>query len=251
MKLVAYGDSFVMGDQDDFVHEVKRPTHSMGYDERTEYLRYNVSFPSLISKHFKISCINRAERGSGNYPQLDKLYFDLESGIINSGDLILFGITTVTRDRISLGNFKRVTSTDHGECLIDRKMINSYNTDKIGEIDLFYILSILQTLSKCYSVNIISFNIFDIPLSHLEIVPARFNFENYIGWNIKGNSLIDILNDTWGESKYHPYHTDLKIPQGYENYYTIKKHPSIDGHKKISNWFINNIDWKQYEIYKT
>ncbi len=250
MKIVAYGDSFVMGDQDDFAHEVKKPTHSMGYEERVEYLRYNVSFPSLISKHFGISCINRAERGSGNYPQLDKLYLDLESGVINKNDLVLFGITTVTRDRISLGNFERSTSASYGECLIDRKMLNSHNTNKIGEIDLFYILSILHTLSKCYSVNILCFNIFDIPLAHLETIPSQFNFENYIGWNIKGNSLIDILNDTWGETKYHPYHTYLKVPQGYENYYTIKNHPSIEGHKKISNWFINTIEWKKYEICK-
>jgi len=250
MKIVAYGDSFVMGDQDDFAHEVKRPTHTMGYEERIEYLKYNVSFPSLISKHFDIPCINRAERGSGNYPQLDKLYFDLENKIITSGDLILFGITTVLRDRISLGYFQRSSSNQYGECLIDRKILQSNNTNKIGELDLFYILSILQTLSNSYSVNILSFNIFDIPLAHLEEVPSHFNFKNYIGWNIKGNSLIDILNDTWGKTKYHPYHTDLKIPQGYEKFYTVKNHPSIEGHKKISNWFINNVDWKQYEICK-
>lgn len=247
MKIVAYGDSFVMGDQDDFAHDSKKkPLHNMGYDERVEYLRYNVSFTGLLAKHLNLISINRAERGSGNYPQLDKLYFDVENNIVEKDDVVLFGITTVTRDRISLGEFKRAVSGEYGESMIDRKLIQNHVTDKIGEIDLFYILSILDSLSKKYSFNLLVFNLFDIPLFHLPVIPDRFNFDNYLGWNIKGNSLIDIINDTWGKTNYHPYHTELLIPPGYENYYTEKKHPSVEGHKKISEWFLKNVNWSEY-----
>ena len=75
----------------------------------------------------------------------------------------------------------------------------------------------------------------------------KFNFENYIGYNLKANTLVDILNDEWGlDISKHVYHTNIKPKLGYEEFYTWNRHPSELGHKKIADWFILNTDWLTY-----
>ena len=76
IKLHAFGDSFVSGDQDDFIHDhhpSHPPTHNMEYHERDQYLKYNVSFISLVAKQLNFDFENYSDRGSGNIPQLDRL----------------------------------------------------------------------------------------------------------------------------------------------------------------------------------
>ena len=72
-----------------------------------------------------------------------------------------------------------------------------------------------------------------------------YNSDNFIGLDTNNNTLIDVLNDTWGSSSFikDVYHTEIKVPIGYEHLYTWNRHPSIEGHKKIADWFFNIIDW--------
>jgi hypothetical protein len=247
MKIYAFGDSFVVGDQDDFygdpnTSKTNPPTHGMSYNQRLEYLKYNVSFVSLIAKHLNVVLINRAERGSGNYPQIDKLKLALASGEIVSGDIVLFGITSLLRDRITLHQFEKITDGSSGPSLIDRNLINDWNIDKISKIDLFYLLAILEKLSTAYNVKIIKFNLFTNTLAGESAETKQiYKSVDSICLTEEGNTLIDILNDTWGQATSYPYHDKLIVSPGYEYLYTNIKHPSIEGHKKIATWWINNI----------
>jgi len=230
----AFGDSFVVGDQDDFIHELGYdPGHGMHYLERVEYLKYNISFVSLIAKELNIPLKNYAERGSGNFPQLDKLTASLESGSIKSSDLVLFGITSPSRDRLSFVDNDRVTSESFGPCLIDRELANFENVGKIPRLDTLYILFILEQLSKIFGVRILKFNLFDVDLN------ISYPFKDYLS----GGTLLDILNDTWGKDIKTPYHDKISIPKGYEKFYSLKKHPSETGHKKIAEWLLKNVEW--------
>ena len=53
--LHAFGDSFIVGDQDDWLH-LKDPNikykHRMHFEERLEYVKYSVSFVSILAKHY-------------------------------------------------------------------------------------------------------------------------------------------------------------------------------------------------------
>jgi hypothetical protein len=233
MILHAFGDSFVSGYQDDFIHILGYdPGHGMEFEEREEYLKYNVSFAALIAKHLGFKFKNYAERGSGNFPQLDKLTTRLRAGKIKSGNIVLFGITTPIRDRLFFAEDVKIHNEElSGPILIDRELITSQRLDKVIDSDYFYILCILEQLERIFGIKIIKFNLFGTP------PPVPYNFINYIN----EGTLIDILNDTWGQKIKNQYHTNIDVPAGYENLYTLKKHPSIEGHKKIASWFINNV----------
>ena len=87
----AFGDSFVVGDQDDFVHDHPAgvvPDHNMGYDDRLEFLKYEVSFAAIIAKNYNQQMKNYAVRGSGNLPQIDRLFNELVAGTIAPDDII-------------------------------------------------------------------------------------------------------------------------------------------------------------------
>lgn len=242
--LHAFGDSFVVGDQDDFLHDHPKgvvPTHKMGYDDRINYLKQNVSFASIIAKEYNMKYRNDAIRGSGNYPQLDKLFLRLIHGSIKPNDLVLFGITTLLRDRFILHDHEKAKSYSYGPLLIDRDTLNGDNKQHIFDMDYYYILSVLENLSKKFNVRIIKVNLFnnlvdESPNHSINL----FKFPDLLGSDVTGNTLIDILNDTWGKGISNPYHDILAVPPGYEYLYTIKKHPSIEGHKKIAKWFIDN-----------
>lgn len=242
--LHAFGDSFVVGDQDDFLHDHPKgvvPNHSMEYEERIQYLKNNVSFASIIAKHYVMKLQNHAIRGSGNFPQLDKLFLALIQGKIKSNDIVLFGLTTLLRDRFNLHEYEKAKSYNYGPLLIDRDLLHGDNKQHIFDMDYYYILSTLENLSKKFNVRIIKINLFNNLVDESPHHENKlFNFPDLIGKDIKGNTLIDILNDTWGKGISNPYHDILKVSPGYEHLYTVKKHPSVEGHKKIANWFINN-----------
>lgn len=231
-RIIAFGDSFVVGDLDDFGptdvnYNPKFPsTHNMGYEERLEHLKYNVSFVSIIAQQLNKGLLNLASRGSSNFNQIDQLIFFISSGNLKPDDMIMFGITTTYRDRFSL-------------------QPNVKNTPLHPTIlDLIYILSVLDTISKKYSVPIIKFNLFDNPLIGLaNSFNFDFCFDNYVGWDLKANTLTDIINDTWGNdiNQKYPFHTEVKVNKEYEQFWTWNRHPSIEGHKKIANWFLNNV----------
>lgn len=224
----AFGDSFVVGDQDDYIGDPNTdpnnpPTHGMNEHERTQYLKYNVSFASLISKQLNTGLKNYAVRGTGNYPQLDMLWNQLVDKNITANDIVLFGVTTGIRDRAGSLDYK-----DLSKSLSVLHLANWKNIGDIPKVDQFYILSTLTQLSLAFNVRIIKFNLFDQALN--------FKFDDYLN-----GSLIDVLNDTYGQNISHPYHDQLTVPTGYEQLYTYKKHPSIQGHQKIANWFLENI----------
>ena len=252
MKIHAFGDSFVVGDQDDFLDDENTTlaqTHGMNFGERIKFLKYNVSFVALIAKELNIELINYAERGSGNFPQLDKLWVACNNNQVNPGDTVLFGMTTTTRDRIGCSSIEKTTSKNYGEFLVDRQLINSHNHGTIGIIDQFYILSVLEKISKLFKLRIIKFNLFDNPSDYTDMNNINFaGFADFVGADVKGNTLIDIINDTWGDGIKNPYHDQLVIKQGYDQYYTSKKHPSVLGHQKIANWFIKNINFKNENV---
>lgn len=243
-RILAFGDSFVVGDQDDYGPEdcnynpADPPTHGMPYDDRVEYLKHHVSFVGLLAKEFNCPLINFAERGCGNYPQLDKLLEFIEEGKLAHGDVILFGITTSIRDRISV--FPRASD---GRYTIAAGDLMLKNKGHVERFDLFYILSVLDAISKLYNVTIIKFNLFDNAVCR-GTSNLNFNFENFLGYNFKGNTLVNILNDDWGsDTSTTMYHTSIIPKSNHEQYYTWNKHPSVLGHRKIADWFLKNVNW--------
>jgi hypothetical protein len=236
--LHAFGDSFILGDQDDFLH------HVMAYAERVEYLKNNVSFVSILAKHYGYFLKNHSERGSGNFPQLDRLWLNLTNRVIKKGDIVLFGLTTFIRDRFQLINFEHSTSdTKHGPTLIERDLVTkNIHMEKIMEIDFYYLTTSLNRLSEQFDIPIIKFNLFDNALYQTtEETKNLCKVKDFLGYDFNSNTLIDILNDTWGENNVNPHsHTDLKIKKEHESLYTNYRHPSIEGHKKIANWWITN-----------
>lgn len=236
MKFHAFGDSFVVGDLDDF------DQYKKSFSSRLEYLKYNVSFAAILAKELKVDFVNYAERGSGNFPQLDKLVLNVLNGNIKSGDYVLFGITTVFRDRTSLIEFKKVSDNSYGPCMADRETFIN-DSQSIAELDFFYIISILENLTDRFNLNLKAVNIFDNVFSFSNNNNyKKFQSSILISCESKtGNTLVDILNDTWGTNQAHPYHTRLDIPNKFKHLYTRHKHPSIQGHKKISDWFLTNV----------
>jgi hypothetical protein len=242
--LHAFGDSFVQGDQDDFLHDLQPgvvPNHNMNFLERVEYLRNNVSFASIIAKRLGYDYKNYAERGSGSYPQIDKLWNNLIDNTIIDGDIVLFGITTISRDRSSAHKFEESISSSYAERIADRTMLLTGAFKQLHEADYFYILSVLSQIETTFNIKIIKFNLFDNPLDDSKNhIHKLFNFNNFVGNGLIGNTLVDILNDTWGSNNRYPYHTALSIPDKFQHLYTVKKHPSINGHLKIAEWFLKN-----------
>jgi hypothetical protein len=246
--LHAFGDSFIVADQDDFLHfhhPKVVPTHGMEWDQRLHYLKYTVSFVAILADHYGYDLNNYAERGSGNYPQLDRLWLNLTNGTITPGDIVLFGLTTTIRDRFALTDFEKSTSDKWGPCLIDRDLLSkSADRQRILELDFYYLLTILDRLSEQFNVKIIKFNLFDNALDlATDDIKHICKVKDFVGYDVAGNTLIDILNDTWGAGVAHSFaHQEVTVLPEHEHLYTVNRHPSIEGHKKIAKWWIlNNI----------
>ena len=248
-RILAFGDSFVLGDQDDFGpqdfnYNPNIPiTHNMEYGERVTFLKNNVSFASLIAKNFNYDYLNFAMRGLGNFVQLDLLIKFIKDGNLKPDDIILFGLTSNGRDRLSLlMNHHKSKKTDSLPSIISHEITHDW--ELVEQYDCFYVLSILNNISNKYKIPIIKFNLFSNTLYNVTGI-LDYSSDNYIGLGLPNNTLIDILNDTWGQpnDKKHAYHTELTIAEGYEHLYTWNKHPSIEGHKKIADWMLNDINW--------
>jgi hypothetical protein len=230
MKLHTFGDSFVAGDQDD--------------DSDIEHLKYNVSFVSHIAQSLGLELKNYAEKGSGNFPQIDKLWQNLNNGNISSDDIVLFGLTSAARDRsfmLHLTNYLPIS-----ERVVHRSLLSGPPNDLIN-LDNFYILSVLDQFSKKFNIKIIKIMLWD---NFLDYAPAKelFYCDDLVGQDSAGNTLIDVLNDTWGTNTSRSRkHDQLTIPEGYKHLYTKHKHPSIEGHIKIATWCLQNINFVKDE----
>jgi hypothetical protein len=233
MKIYAYGDSFVAGDQD-------IPGRINAIHENMEYNRYNVSFASVLAKQLNSELVNRAISGCSNFVQLDKLFMDCE--IIEPHDLVIFGFSSPWRDRWSIPTYGPDFLKDNkGPALVDRDLIKS-ETHRVGIVDFFYVLSVLEQLQRTYKFKIIAFNSFHNVLKDASIQDLKkFNFDNFIGLKENGNTLLNVLSDTWGQDDGSDDHTVWSAPKGLENLFTSKRHPSIEGHKKIAKWLYEYI----------
>ena len=244
-KLFAFGDSFVVGDQDDFgptdcnYNPAFPPTHNMPYDVRIEYLKNNVSFAALLAKHYNFEFENFAIRGGGNFLQLDELLLLADQNKLNAGDVILFGISINSRDRLQMLEDHK---NKHG-IILDRLRADPNNFTLIEQFDFFWVLSVLETIKNKYNVKIIALNLFYNPIFKKSGF-LNFNFNFLIGNNTDNNTMVDVLNDTYGipSIKKHVYHTFADIPETSLQFYTWNKHPSALGHDKIKNWLVSYID---------
>jgi len=226
-RLIALGDSFVVGDQDDFgpndcnYNPKFPPTHNMSYDERLEYLKNNVSFVSIIAKKLNYDLVNLAERGQGNFNQMDNLIRYIIEYPLTKDDIILYGVATTTRDRIRMSEY--IKNKDVEIC------------------DLFYVISFLNQITLQYGTRVIKFNIFENLYSQYTDKKIICKTIDFLGENQGNNTLVDILNDTWGDGDgKKPYHTRLSIPTEFKKFYTWNNHPSILGHEKLAEWFLKN-----------
>lgn len=231
MTVWAYGDSFVAGDQD-------IPGRVDAIEENTEYNRYNISFVSHLAKSLNRPLINRGISGCSNFVQLDRLWLD--SFKFEKGDLILFGITTPWRDRFTIPyECPGLLKKNRAPGIVNRDLVND-NVDfkKIAIIDLFYTLSVIEKIEKTLGVKIIKFNLFHNALTDADRKENRiFKFDNFIGSNIVGNTLLDVLTNNWGnETVRISDHSQWKPPAEYKHLFTEKSHPSSEGHKLIAKW---------------
>lgn len=237
MKLHAFGDSFTAGDQDDF-------DNYKDFNARLEYVRYNVSYISIVARELNYTLVNHACRGSGNFPQIDKLWNNLISGNITSNDTVFFGLSTSCRDRLTCIELKKSISDSWGECVIDREMLLKGDVQKIQELDYFYTLSVLDQIRQKFNIKIIIMQAFDQCLDINPNIKHLFNFSKFVGCTHNNNTFINILNDNWGSNNSviscGANHLEISVPIGYEHLYTKDRHPSVEGHKKIAKWLLDN-----------
>lgn len=231
MRLWTYGDSFVAGDQD-------IPGRIDAIEEYTKYNRYNVSFASHLARKLDLELINRGISGCSNFVQLDKLFLDAPS--IKKDDIVLFGLTTAWRDRVTIPyTCPEYLKDTRGPALLHRELVSKkYNLEKTATIDLFYVLSVIEKIEKIFNIRVVKFNLFhDSIAESLEEDKNFFKFDNFIGLGFDGNTVLDVLTDNWGNKISRiSDHSKWKPPVEYKHLFTQKSHPNIEGHKKIAVW---------------
>ena len=244
--LYAFGDSFVAGDQDE--NSVLQTTC---WGNELERVRYEISFISHVAKFLNVPLKNCAIPGSGNIPQLDILTEKVLSGQIKKGDKIFFGFTTFYRDRAALDPV-RILNPNRGPCFADREIFRN-NRLLIEYFDYCYILSILEKIKNLYEIDIRCINLVD-KTYYRHVFPQYKDFHNSFSDNKffitcdypYNNTLIHILTDTWGTPDcvfhlQHANHEVVNIPLECAHLFTPHWHPSIEGHKKIAKWLIDNV----------
>jgi hypothetical protein len=236
MRLWTYGDSFVAGDQD-------IPGRVDAIEEYTKYNRYNVSFASHLANALNVELINRGISGCSNFVQLDKLFLDAPS--IKEDDIVLFGLTTAWRDRVTIPyTCPEYLKDTRGPALLHRELVSKkHNLEKTATIDLFYVLSVIEKIEKIFNIKVVKFNLFhDSIAESLEEDKEFFKFDNFIGLGVNGNTILDVLTDNWGNKISRiSDHSKWKPPAEYKHLFTQKSHPNIEGHKKIAVWLATEL----------
>lgn len=234
MKLWAYGDSFVAGDQDD-------PLRIDALPEVMEYNRYEVSFAALLAKKLNIKITNRAVSGCSNFVQLDRLFTDAKN--IGKDDIVIFCLTSSLRDRFQIPlHYPEFVKDSRGPTLGDRSMFNSDNMYEIPTADIFYVLSAIEKIENIYGIKIVKINAFHNFMDNCNDT-AKFNFKNFLGLHFKNNTMLDILSNNWLSDDHNKVfdHNKWSPPKQFKKYFTKKSHPSIQGHKKLCEWFYKEL----------
>lgn len=209
MVFWAFGDSFILGDQDDFgpgdcnYKPELWKDHGMSYDQRIQWCK-GVSFARTLAGDNEYR--NCAERGAGNYTSLDLVY----SSDIGPGDTVLFGISSTTRDRLRTLGHREAQWIMHP--LVQAELITVY--------DQRTIVGALEAWARLRGFKLILVNTFDANGSG-----AR--------------TLVDILLDRTPGTP-GSMHTDLLVPPEYQHLFTWNGHPSVLGHQKLAQWFLDN-----------
>lgn len=234
MKIYAYGDSFVAGDQD-------IPNRNDAIKENMEYNRYNISFASILAKKLGVELINRAISGCSNFVQLDQLWVDSE--LIQEDDLVLFGFSTPWRDRFMIPyEHTSILDNHRGKRILNYSLFEDH-LQRIPTLDFFYTLSIIEKLEQIYKFKVIKFNsfhnIFSDQISENDLY--KFKFNNFIGLHTPGNTLLDVLTDNWGNPIARISDHSNWRPEINQHLFTEKSHPNTRGHIKIAEWFYAQI----------
>jgi len=236
MKIWAYGDSFVAGDQDD-------PARIDALPEIMEYNRYNISFASVLANRLNVKLINRGISGCSNLVQLDKLFKDAPN--IDPKDIVIFVLTSSLRDRFQIPlHYKEFVKDSRGPTLGDRTLFKSSNMYEIPTADIFYVLSTIEKIENLHNIKIVKINAFH---NFMDNCPNeeryKFQFKNFLGLHSKNNTILDILSDNWLSDNHNKTedHNKWTPPVEYQKYFTKKSHPSVEGHKKLSDWFYKEL----------
>lgn len=229
MKIYAYGDSFVAGDQD-------IPGRVDAIQEHMEFNRYNISFASVLAKKLGAELINRGISGCSNFVQLDQLWVDSEQ--IQPDDLVIFGFSTPWRDRFVIPyEHKSITAPNRGPSILNAKLFEN-NTLRIPTVDFFYTLSVIEKLEAIHGFKVIKFNsfhnVFTDPISPADL--NKFKFDRFIGLHTPGNTLLDVLTDNWGNPVPRISDHSKWIPEVNKHLFTAKSHPNVQGHIVIAEW---------------
>ena len=241
-RILAFGDSFVADESQD-----------------------SLSFAARLAKHFDCEFENYADNGSSNHRQLDRLLYLAHTNKLTANDVILFGLTSTSRDRRGLTD-TWVTATHHNMLnswksglsnLVDVCIRGHHNWDLIEFNDLFFILSTLECVGTQYQIPVIKFNLYDNLFRSKIPTGISYPHNNFLGWEFKNNTLMDILDDTWATDVDRPRAFKAEIVPGpeYEKFYSDRKQtnwakiyvrpPSSLGHEKLYQWFLNNISWNE------
>lgn len=227
--IYAFGDSFVQGYQDGSTDA------DIEFYEKTE-----VSFVSHLARSLGIKFENYAIRGSSNLVQFDILLSMADK--LTLDDIVLFGFSSSVRDRALLPlEAPEFFSNSHGHNLLFRGIAKDIG--KIISHDFYLVNAALTQIEKDFNIKILRFNCFNNTFLESSIHWKKENFGNFIGIEYSNNTLFDVVNNTYGDLNNSIAHltTDLVVTQGREKFFTKKKHPNVEGHKLIAEWFLQHV----------
>jgi hypothetical protein len=246
IKLYAFGDSWMVGHKGDFYkHFLERnetPTHNMkDYGEYENYLKNTTSVPALLSKYYNLELVNSASGGSGNFPQLDKLFRLLTLGKISKNDIVFFGLTSTYRDRSCMGRsgyVEDVLRPDMGEFIVDRDLFKN-QTNELMIYDHFLLLSTLEKLQQVYNFKLLVMNLWNNPINDLQFL-HDCKWKSLMGGEFLTNTWYDIIRENYGNAGSSFWCSPETLDEKFKNLMAWDHHPNQLGYEKIVTWFINN-----------
>jgi hypothetical protein len=231
MKFIAFGDSFTQG-------------FSTGL---TETESKEISFVNQL-RHYTTQFteyVNYATPGSSNTQIAYKVY-DWAKTNSTENCFVFIGWTTFIRNSTWVNNeYKRIGNTNKFNFFRKTKIENFWIPDSIKrqifdtERDILATGKLLEQLGIPYRM-MQGFD--DHTLIRECLVNKNIPFSNWINWDKKNNTMIDIcyeryLSDTV-HNEYGKNHKEFVLPS---RYLTDCKHPNKEGHRLIAETIFNKI----------